>query len=105
MDDPGLIYVIENFNNKLIFRIERTFAKPIHSLTLKSIKSRGMANIRPWYAIYTWKDSYDIAPSFDIPDRLWDIDSFKVKIQYRYKNHKYTDTLIIYPSERRLELH
>ena len=102
-DHPEVTYRIENLNQKSIFIIHTLFTKPIHHITLKSTKPKGKPGHRAW--IESIKSTEDVDETrLLIPKTQCSIPSFEIKIQYQYREHKYTDKLRIYPTEGRCEL-
>ena len=104
-DKPKIKYWVENFNNKPLLRLERSPFDHIHNFTLTSISQYSKTNYCPWRESIKSLKSYEIDIPFQIPKPQCNMYSFKVKIQYQYKEHKYTDILTVLPSEEKCILH
>ena len=104
-DKPKIRYWVENIGNGPSLRIERLAFDHINNLTLTSINPNNKSNYCLWRESIKIIHTYEVSIERPIPKPQRNMYSFKVKIQYQYKEHNYTDKLTIYPLERRCTLH
>ena len=106
MDKPIVSYRLENFNQKPTFIIQTQYILSIHHLTLTSTKPKGKPGCRTWReSVNSLQHCYNQEIGIPIPKHLYNMSSFKIKIQYQYREHKYTDNLTIYSAEENCILH
>ena len=94
LDDPEVTYI---FDDTRVY-IRTLYSKPIHNFTLTSIRQNGKPEYNAWKCTRKTMNFTDIF--LKIPQPHFNMSSFKVKIQYQHKEHKYTDILTIYPQEK-----
>ena len=94
MNDPEVTYIVTSIELYII----TLYSKPIHNFTLTSIGQNGKPEYNAWKYTLKTVNSTDIF--LNIPQHRLNMSSFKVKIQYQHKEHKYTDVLTIYPQEQ-----
>lgn len=94
LNDPEVTYIV----NDAQLGIFTLYSKPIHNFTLTSIRQNGKPEYNAWKCTRKTVNFAEIY--LEIPQPHFNMSSFKVKIQYQHKEHKYTDILTIYPQDK-----
>ena len=99
-DRPEVHYRLKLTSDRLT--LIQTKMKPIRNFKLRTLTLK----YRRAWRISTQGPgpAYREVP-ISIPKHLYNAKSFKIKIQYQYREHKYTDILTIFPSDEKYILH